>query len=75
MPFQCDKSTEVKKFVVSFLEEACKRDNEVIFKVIDNFRYLLFDENVNVQKRSYLAMIIIFKNTLKVIIYYLLIVP
>ncbi len=39
---------------------------EAIFNVIDNFRYLLFDENVNVQKRAYLSMINIFKNTLKV---------
>lgn len=60
-----DKSGEVKKFVVSFIEEACKKDSETIFKVIDNFRYLLFDENVGVQKRSYLAMINIYKNTLK----------
>ena len=43
-----------------------KRDSEVIFKVIDNLRYLLFDENVNVQKRSYLAMINVYKNILKV---------
>lgn len=46
-----------------------KRDYEVIFKVIDNLRYLLFDDNVNVQKRAYLAMINIFKNTLKVLIH------
>ncbi|CAF0878916.1 unnamed protein product [Brachionus calyciflorus] len=65
LQFQLDKSGEVKKFVVSFIEEACKKDTETIFKLIDNFRYLLFDENVNVQKRAYLAMINIFKNTLK----------
>jgi symplekin len=65
LQFQLDKSSEVKKFVISFIEEACKRDHEVIFKVIDNFRYLLYDENVAVQKRAYLAMITIFKNTIK----------
>lgn len=62
--FQLNESNEVKKFVVSFIEEACKQDNEVIFQLIDNFRYLLYDENVNVQKQSYYAMINIFKNTL-----------
>lgn len=43
-----------------------KRDQEAIFNIIDNFRYLLFDDNVNVQKRAFLSMINIFKNTLKV---------
>ena len=43
-----------------------KQDNEIIFQLIDNFRYLLYDDDVNVQKRSYYAMINIFKNTLKV---------
>ena len=38
----------------------------MIVKVIDNFRFLLYDENVNVQKRAYLAMISVLKNAIKV---------
>ena len=56
------RRVSLTKFVCCF----SKKDQEVIFKVIDNFRYLLYDENINVQKRAFLAMINIFKNTLKV---------
>jgi symplekin len=70
LQFQLDRSIEVKKIVITFIEEACKRDMEAIFNVVDNFRYLLFDENVNVQKRAYLSMINIYKNTLKVQIFF-----
>ncbi|KAM6288742.1 LOW QUALITY PROTEIN: symplekin [Aegotheles albertisi] len=54
--FQADKSTEVRKFVVGFIEEACKRDIELLLKLIANLNMLLRDENVNVVKRAILTM-------------------
>uniref|UniRef100_A0A2K6UYQ5 Symplekin scaffold protein n=1 Tax=Saimiri boliviensis boliviensis TaxID=39432 RepID=A0A2K6UYQ5_SAIBB len=46
--FQADKSIEVRKFVIGFIEEACKRDIELLLKLIANLNMLLRDENVNV---------------------------
>uniref|UniRef100_A0A8C5XR45 Symplekin scaffold protein n=1 Tax=Microcebus murinus TaxID=30608 RepID=A0A8C5XR45_MICMU len=46
--FQVDKSIEVRKFVIGFIEEACKRDIELLLKLIANLNMLLRDENVNV---------------------------
>uniref|UniRef100_A0A8C5T0R8 Symplekin scaffold protein n=1 Tax=Laticauda laticaudata TaxID=8630 RepID=A0A8C5T0R8_LATLA len=46
--FQADKSVEVRKFVIGFIEEACKRDTELLLKLIANLNMLLRDENVNV---------------------------
>lgn len=41
---------------------------EIIVKVMDNFRFLLYDDNINVQKKAYLAMISLFRTTVKVFI-------
>uniref|UniRef100_A0AAQ5ZCJ3 Symplekin C-terminal domain-containing protein n=1 Tax=Amphiprion ocellaris TaxID=80972 RepID=A0AAQ5ZCJ3_AMPOC len=46
--FQTDKSIEVRKFVIGFIEEACKRDNELLLRLIANLNMLLKDESVNV---------------------------
>uniref|UniRef100_A0A4W4EB28 Symplekin C-terminal domain-containing protein n=1 Tax=Electrophorus electricus TaxID=8005 RepID=A0A4W4EB28_ELEEL len=46
--FQTDKSIEVRKFVIGFIEEACKRDSELLLKLIANLNMLLKDESVNV---------------------------
>ncbi|XP_057289016.1 symplekin-like, partial [Pezoporus wallicus] len=54
--FQADKSIEVRKFVVGFIEEACKRDIELLLKLIANLNMLLKDENVNVVKKAILTM-------------------
>ncbi|XP_043918440.1 symplekin isoform X2 [Protopterus annectens] len=54
--FQADKMVEVRKFVVGFIEEACKRDSELLLKLIANLNMLLKDENVNVVKKSILTM-------------------
>ncbi|KAM8793978.1 LOW QUALITY PROTEIN: symplekin [Eudromia elegans] len=54
--FQADKSVEVRKFVVGFIEEACKRDTELLLKLIANLNMLLKDANVNVVKRAILSM-------------------
>uniref|UniRef100_A0A8C1XHS2 Symplekin n=1 Tax=Cyprinus carpio TaxID=7962 RepID=A0A8C1XHS2_CYPCA len=46
--FQTDKSIEVRKFVIGFIEEACKRDCELLLRLIANLNMLMRDESVNV---------------------------
>ncbi|CAG11240.1 unnamed protein product, partial [Tetraodon nigroviridis] len=41
--FQTDKSIEIRKFVIGFIEEACKRDNELLLRLIANLNMLLKD--------------------------------
>ncbi|NXV52623.1 SYMPK protein, partial [Uria aalge] len=64
--FQADKSIEVRKFVVGFIEEACKRDIELLLKLIANLNMLLKDENVNVVKKAILTMTQLYKVALQV---------
>ncbi|XP_063287801.1 symplekin [Pelobates fuscus] len=63
--FQADKSVEVRKFVLNFIEEACKLDNELLLKLIANLHMLLKDDNVNVVKKSILTMTQLYKVTLQ----------
>lgn len=63
--FQADKVVEVRKFVVGFIEEACKRDSELLQKLIANLNMLLKDENVNVVKKSILTMTQLFRVALQ----------
>ncbi|XP_075464882.1 symplekin isoform X2 [Ascaphus truei] len=63
--FQADKSVEVRKFVVNFIEEACKLDNELLMKLIANLNMFLKDENVNVVKKSILTMTQLYKVVLQ----------
>uniref|UniRef100_A0A8D0GAE2 Symplekin n=1 Tax=Sphenodon punctatus TaxID=8508 RepID=A0A8D0GAE2_SPHPU len=63
--FQVDKSVEVRKFVISFIEEACKRDIELLLKLIANLNMLLKDENVNVVKKAILTMTQLYKVALQ----------
>ncbi|XP_059522097.1 symplekin isoform X2 [Myotis daubentonii] len=63
--FQVDKSIEVRKFVIGFIEEACKRDIELLLKLIANLNMLLRDENVNVVKRAILTMTQLYKVALQ----------
>jgi len=48
-----------------------QHDPEVIVKVIDSLRLLLYDDNVLVQKKLIVSMITIYRLTLKVNIYWL----
>ncbi|XP_064408748.1 symplekin isoform X2 [Latimeria chalumnae] len=66
--FQSDKSIEVRKFVIGFMEEACKRDNELLLKLIANLNILLRDENVNVIKKVILTMTQLYKVALQWIV-------
>ncbi|XP_077473907.1 symplekin [Stigmatopora argus] len=63
--FQTDKSIEVRKFVIGFIEEACKRDNELLPRLIANLNMLLKDESVNVVKKAILTLTQIHKIALQ----------
>ncbi|XP_068945163.1 LOW QUALITY PROTEIN: symplekin [Petaurus breviceps papuanus] len=63
--FQADKSIEVRKFVIGFIEEACKRDIELLLKLIANLNMLLRDESVNVVKKAILTMTQLYKVALQ----------
>ncbi|XP_069500751.1 symplekin isoform X2 [Ambystoma mexicanum] len=63
--FQSDKSIDVRKFVIGFIEEACKRDNELLLKLIANLNMLLRDDNVNVVKKAILTMTQLYKVALQ----------
>lgn len=49
-------SVDVKKFVIGFMEEACKVDSDLLPKVMPSLQHLLNDENVNVQKKVILSL-------------------
>ncbi|XP_056145427.1 symplekin [Lampris incognitus] len=63
--FQTDKSIEVRKFVIGFIEEACKRDSELLLRLIANLNMLLRDESVNVVKKAILTLTQLYKVTLQ----------
>lgn len=63
--FQTDKSIEVRKFVIGFIEEACKRDNELLLRLIANLNMLLRDESVNVVKKAILTLTQLYKVSLQ----------
>ncbi|KAK7173913.1 hypothetical protein R3I93_003671 [Phoxinus phoxinus] len=54
--FQTDKSIEVRKFVIGFIEEASKRDNELLLRLIANLNMLMRDDSVNVVKKAILTL-------------------
>ena len=49
--FQKDRSQEVRKFLVGFIEESCKKDAEILPKVITNLQIFLLDEGLAIKKR------------------------
>ncbi|KAK7480355.1 hypothetical protein BaRGS_00028402 [Batillaria attramentaria] len=53
--FQNDRSVDVKKCIIGFMEEACKKDAECLIRVIPCIAHLMQDENVNVQKKVILC--------------------
>lgn len=62
--FQSDRSVDVRKFVVGFMEEACKKDPELLAKTMPCMQHLLNDENVNVQKKVILCLSGVYKTLL-----------
>ena len=65
LAFQTDRSQDVRKFVVGFIEDACKKDAELLPKVIANLQLMLGDQAVAVQKRVIQAMTQLYKATLR----------
>ncbi|EDO33007.1 predicted protein, partial [Nematostella vectensis] len=63
--FQQDRSAEVRKFVVGFIEEACKKDIELLGKVLSSLAVALGDDNVAVQKRVMLCVTQLYKFALQ----------
>ncbi|GAB1598351.1 symplekin-like [Argonauta hians] len=56
LAFQSDRCVEVRKFVISFIEDACKKEPDLLMKILPNLSILFQDENVNVQKKVILTM-------------------
>lgn len=56
LAFQTDRSPEVRKVVIEFMENACKKDNELLTKVVATLNLLLCDTNVNVIKKTIQSM-------------------
>ena len=50
--FQNDRDVEVRRFVVGFVENTCKKDSEYFPKVIMNLKVMLVDESANVVKKA-----------------------
>lgn len=61
MGFQKDRSQDVRKFVVGFIEEACQKDPETLAKVIANLQMMMSDSAVTIQKRVIQAMTHLYK--------------
>ncbi|KAL8604874.1 hypothetical protein ACOMHN_028502 [Nucella lapillus] len=53
--FQSDRSVDVRKCIIGFMEEACKRDHACLPRVTPCIMHFLQDENVNVQKKVILS--------------------
>ncbi|CAH0768020.1 unnamed protein product [Bemisia tabaci] len=67
LAFQTDRSIEVRKFVVAFIEEACKKDKDIIPKIMINVLTLIHDPSVHVQKRVIQASSTIYRCALALI--------
>lgn len=65
LAFQADKSQDVKKFVVGFMEDACKKDPDYLIKMVPNMVLLLQDDTVAVVKRVVLALTQLYKVTVQ----------
>ena len=63
--FQTDKSTEVRKWVVGFIEEASKKDPEILTRIITNLLIMLNDDAVAIRKRVIQAMTFLYKQCVK----------
>ena len=65
LAFQTDRNQDVRKFVVGFIEDACRKDPELLPKVIANLQLMLGDQSVLVQKRVIQAMTHLYRAALK----------
>uniref|UniRef100_A0AAQ4R1J0 Symplekin n=1 Tax=Gasterosteus aculeatus aculeatus TaxID=481459 RepID=A0AAQ4R1J0_GASAC len=51
--------------VIGFIEEACKRDNELLLRLVANLNMLLKDDSVNVVKKAILTLTQLYKVSLQ----------
>lgn len=49
--FESDRSPEVRKFVVGFIEAACIKDPDYFSRLLSNLNYFLSETNSNVIKK------------------------
>ena len=63
--FQTDRSPEVRKWVVSFIEEACKKEPDLMTRVVANLQIMLSDTSNVVRKRVIQALTFLYKCCLK----------
>ncbi|CAD0197620.1 unnamed protein product [Chrysodeixis includens] len=64
LSFVNDKFTDVKKQVISFIEDLSKQHPDFLPKIIGQLRLLVVDSVIAVQKRAIQASSIIYRNTL-----------
>lgn len=50
--FESDRSPEVRKFVVGFIEAACIKDPDYFSRLLVNLNYFLNESNSNVIKKA-----------------------
>ena len=63
--YQTHVSQDVRKWVVGFIEESCKKDPEILTRVITNLRIMMNDQAISVRKRVIQAMTFLYKLCLK----------
>ncbi|KAF5307789.1 hypothetical protein FQR65_LT06661 [Abscondita terminalis] len=64
LDFATDKSADVKKALVAFIEEACKVNESLLTKVVGHLHMLLCVDSIPVQKRVIQAAITIYRKML-----------
>ncbi|KAG6455912.1 hypothetical protein O3G_MSEX009451 [Manduca sexta] len=64
LSYVSDKSTDIKKQVVGFIEELSKNHPQFLPKIISQLRLLVLDSVIAVQKRAIQAASIVYRNTL-----------
>ncbi|KAJ8720016.1 hypothetical protein PYW07_012059 [Mythimna separata] len=64
LTYYCDKSVDVRKLVIAFIEELSKLHPQFLPKIISQLRQLVSDSVIAVQKRAIQASSIVYRNTL-----------
>ncbi|KAJ8719394.1 hypothetical protein PYW08_011569 [Mythimna loreyi] len=64
LTYYCDKSVDIRKLVIAFIEELSKQHPQFLPKIIGQLRQLVSDSVIAVQKRAIQASSIVYRNTL-----------
>ncbi|ESO08851.1 hypothetical protein HELRODRAFT_168763 [Helobdella robusta] len=65
LAFQTDKSLEIKKFVIHFMEVSCKYDPQLLPRIIMNITIMIATDNVGVLKKLILSLAQIYRTAFK----------